>query len=86
MQSNKKIGKVENESSKSLLKTGIKYLGIALPLLFLAPILITIGFKSLKKDSSFLYLIIGIIIAFITIGLVVQGFRFILKSLFKNET
>ncbi|MDY7393753.1 DUF6095 family protein [Aureibaculum sp. 2210JD6-5] len=48
------------KNSKPTLFGALKYLGIALPLLFFAPILITIGFKALKKDGSYLFLILGI--------------------------
>ena len=40
---------LENKEPKSLLNTGLKYLAISLPLLFISPIVITIGFKAIKK-------------------------------------
>jgi len=72
----------ENPEAKQLFKKGIKYLAVALPLLFLSPILITIGFKAITKSNNFIVLIIGCLLAIFTIGLVTQAFRIILKSLF----
>lgn len=74
----------EKEDSKLLFKKGIKYLAISLPLLFIAPVLITIGFKALKKSENYFVLILGCSLAFFTIFLVIQAFRKILKSLFNR--
>jgi len=72
----------ESKKSKSIFQKGLKYLAIALPLLFVSPILITIGFKALSKSNNYLILILGCILAILTIGLVAQAFRIILKALF----
>ena len=83
----KKIEKEEvlqSSSSKSLLNKGMKYLAIALPLLFISPIVITMGFKAITKDNNYFLLIIGCILAIFTIVLVTQAFRIILKSLFSK--
>ncbi len=72
----------ESKKSKSIFQKGIKYLAIALPLLFISPILITIGFKAVSKSDNYLILILGCILAILTIGLVTQAFRIILKALF----
>lgn len=74
----------ENKESKSLFHTGLKYLAISLPLLFISPILITIGFKALKKSDTYIVLILGCLLAFSTIFLMIQAFRKILKSLFNR--
>ena len=71
-----------SSSSKGLLNKGMKYLAIALPLLFISPVLITMGFKALAKDNNYFLLIIGCILAIFTISLVAQAFRIILKALF----
>ena len=42
---------------------GLKYELIALPLLILGPILITIGFKAIKHQDNYLWLITGIVAA-----------------------
>jgi uncharacterized membrane protein YecN with MAPEG domain len=71
-----------SNESKSIFQRGLKYLAIALPLLFISPILITIGFKALNKSNNYLVLILGIILAIVTVTLVIQAFRIILKALF----
>jgi len=72
----------KKQESENLLKKGIRYLAISLPLLFFSPILITIGFKALKKDDNYIVLILGCCLAFFTIGFVIQAFRHLLKSFF----
>ena len=75
----------EKTESKTSISKGMKYLAIALPLLFISPILITIGFKALKKSDSYLLLILGCALAIFTIVLVTQAFRVILKALFAKS-
>ncbi len=67
-----------------LLMKGFKYLAIALPLLFLSPIVVTMGFKLINKNGSFLLLILGIILTIVTILIVTQGIRVVLKALFDH--
>ena len=73
---------LQSSSSKPLFNKGMKYLAIALPLLFISPIVITMGFKAISKDSNYFLLIVGCILAIFTIVLVTQAFRIILKALF----
>ena len=75
---------LKDEASKSIFRKGIKYLAIALPLLFISPITITIGFKAINKSNNYFVLIIGCILAVLTIVMVTQAFRLILKSLFNK--
>lgn len=70
--------------TKKLFQKGLKFLALALPLLFASPILITIGFKVLNKGNGYLILILGCILAMFTIALVTQAFRLILKALFNR--
>ena len=72
----------ENNESKSLFSKGIKYLVISLPLFFISPIMITIGFKALNKSQNYWVLIFGCLLAVFTVGLVVQSFRILMKALF----
>ena len=59
----------ENQASKAVFMKGIKYLGVSLPLLFASPIVVTIGFKALRKDGAYF---------------LAQAFRLILRSMFKK--
>jgi len=74
----------ENTSSKNIFKQGIKYLGIALPLLFISPIMVTIGFKAINNGKGYFLLVLGCLLILVTIVLVIQAFRLILKSLFNK--
>ncbi len=71
-----------DSQSKSVFLKGMKYLGISLPLLFASPIVVTIGFKMLRRDHSYWLLLLGCFLTLLTIVLVSQAFRLILKSLF----
>ena len=64
---------------------GLKYELIALPLLLLAPILITIGFKAIKLQNNYLWLIIGIVLAISAIILGFIGIRIILNAFFNSK-
>lgn len=72
-------------SNKPTLFGALKYLGIALPLLFFAPILITIGFKALKKDDNYLLLILGIILGIMAILTTAFGLIKVSRFLFDRE-
>lgn len=64
---------------------GIKYEMGALPLLIVAPILITIGFKAIKQQNNYLWLIAGIILAIAAIILGFLGIQIILNAFFNKK-
>lgn len=74
----------DTSETKKLFQKGLKFLALALPLLFASPVLITIGFKALNKGNGYLILVLGCILALFTIALVTQAFRLILKALFNR--
>ncbi len=74
----------DTSETKKLFQKGLKFLALALPLLFGAPVLITIGFKALNKGNGYLFLVLGCLLAVFTIALVTQAFRLILKALFNR--
>gem|GEM_PF-908998 len=63
----------------------IKYLAIALPLLLLAPIVITIGFKALRKDDTYILLIAGIVVGIIAILVTAFGLIKVSRYLFDKD-
>lgn len=70
--------------SKNFLKQGfVKFLS-ALPFLFGGPIVTTIGFKALKKDDNYIFLIIGIILSLVAIILLTTAVKRILQHLFNQ--
>lgn len=74
----------ENDQTKKVFRNGIKYLAVALPMLFASPVVVTIGFKMINKGSGYFVLVVGCIMTLITIIMVTQAFRLILKSLFNK--
>jgi NADH:ubiquinone oxidoreductase subunit K len=64
---------------------GLQYELVALPLLILGPILITIGFKAIKLQNNYLWLIFGIILAITAIILGFLGIRIILNAFFNSK-
>jgi len=82
--SSKKQDVFENKPAKDAFKKGLKYLAIALPLLFLSPVIVTIGFKAINNDKGYFLLVLGCFLILFTIFMVIQAFRLILKSLFNQ--
>lgn len=74
----------ETEKARKTFYKGAKLLAISLPFLFAAPIIITIGFKVLKRNESLWLLVLGCTLAIGTIVMVTQAFRLILKALFSK--
>ena len=73
------------QNNKPTLSNAVKYLAFALVLLFSAPILVTIGFKALKKDSSYLLLILGIILTIAAIIVTAMGVIKITRYIFDKD-
>jgi len=73
------------KNKKPSLFGALKFLGIALPLLFLAPVLITIGFKALKKDGTYLFLILGIVLGIAAILTTAFGLIKISRFIFDRD-
>ena len=72
-------------TDRNELVRGLKHELAALPLLILGPVLITIGFKAIKLQNNYLWLIIGIIIAISAIILGFLGIRIILNAFFNDK-
>lgn len=64
---------------------GIKYELATLPLLISAPILITVGFKAIKQQNNYLFLILGIVLAITAIVLGILGIKIILNAFFNSK-
>jgi len=64
---------------------GLKYVLATLPLLVVAPILITIGYKAIKLQNNYFYLIVGIVLAITAIILGILGIKIILNALFNSK-
>ncbi len=76
------------EAEKTKLKKGIKFMAITLPLLFLAPFLLFLGFKAIGRNVTtlgFALAITGGIIALTAIGIMYLGIKNLLDYLFEKE-
>ena len=65
-----------------LLKKGLKYLAIALPLLFLSPYLITLSFLTLKTLFGYIVFGVGLLIGICAVYLLFKGINTVIKSIF----
>jgi len=72
-------------TDKKELVRGIKYELGAFPLLIIAPILITIGFKAIKQQNNYFWLIAGIVLAIAAIILGFLGIQIILNAFFNKK-
>ncbi|MFA5298608.1 MAG: DUF6095 family protein [Lutibacter sp.] len=73
------------ETNRDELIRGVKYELAALPLLIAAPILITVGFKAIKHQNNYLWLIVGIVLAITAVILGFLGIKIILNALFNTK-
>jgi uncharacterized membrane protein len=64
---------------------GLKYNLIALPLLIIAPIMITIGFKAIKSQNNYLFLIVGIILGIAAVLIGFRGLQIIANAFFNSK-
>ncbi len=69
-------------TNKKLLATGIKFMALALPLMFLGPYLITLGFLNKTNSTFYIFFPIGLIVAAAAIFFAFKGIQTIMKSLF----
>ena len=72
-------------TDRNELVRGLKYELAALPLLIAGPILITIGFKAIKQQNNYLWLVAGIILAILAIVLGILGIKVILNAFFNSK-
>lgn len=75
---------IKMTQSKNFLKQGLVKFLYVLPLLFGGPIVTTIGFKALKKDGNYVFLIIGAILSILAIILLATAVKRILQHLFNQ--
>jgi len=71
-------------SNKDILAKGVKYFAIALPLMFLGPFVLTIGFKALR-DDNYVWITLGIILSFSAAILAFIGVKTVLNGFFDSK-
>ena len=73
------------KNNKPSFANAFKYLALALPFLFIAPIVITIGFKALKKDGSYLLLLLGVLLALAAMIITAMGVIKVSRYIFDKD-
>ena len=72
-------------TDRNELVRGLKYELATLPLLIAAPILITIGFKAIKQQNNYAWLVVGIVLAITAVVLGFLGIKIILNAFFNSK-
>lgn len=73
--------------NKEFLSKGINFSSITIILIIIAPLLITMGFKGIKLETStvgWVFLILGSVIAVIGMLFLAKGITFLLDYLFEK--
>ncbi|MDC1199767.1 DUF6095 family protein [Flavobacteriaceae bacterium] len=78
----KTIAMSKEHTDVELLRKGVKYLAIALPLLFLSPYLITLAFLNTETIYGYVFFGIGFIAGAGAVYLLFKGINTIMKSIF----
>jgi uncharacterized membrane protein YccC len=76
------IAMSKEHTDVNLLRKGIKYLAIALPLLFLSPYLITLSFLNKETLMLYVFFTIGLLLGIGAVYLLFKGINTIMKSIF----
>lgn len=74
----------KDHTNIKILVKGIKYMAFALPLLFLSPYLISLGFLNKENISFYIFFPIGIILGILAVYLCFKGIQTIMKSIFND--
>ena len=76
------IAMSKEHTDVELLRKSVKYLAIALPLLFLSPYLITLAFLNTETIYGYVFFGIGFIAGAVAVYLLFKGINTIMKSIF----
>lgn len=63
------------------MKKAILYLIAAIPLMFLSPMVLSIGFVALRRDDNYIILMLGAVLSLFSMYLVFYAIRLLLRSL-----
>jgi hypothetical protein len=72
-------------TNRKELARGIRYELAALPLLVAAPIVLTIGFKAIKQQDNYSWIIVGCLLGISAIILGFLGIKIILNAFFNEK-
>tara|TARA_R110002072_G_scaffold302938_1_gene490075 strand:- start:1591 stop:1821 length:231 start_codon:yes stop_codon:yes gene_type:complete len=74
--------KEQKHTNKEILMTGIKYMALSLPLMFVGPYVITLGFLNKDNATFYLFFPLGLILAIAAVFFAFKGIKTIMKSMF----
>lgn len=69
-------------TNKKILAKGVKFLALALPLMFLGPYLITLGFLNKTNNTFYIFFPLGLVVAAASMYFAFKGIQTIMKSMF----
>ncbi len=72
-------------SKKTPISKGLSYLALALPFLFGAPVVLSVGFSALRKDGIYFILILGVVLVIIAMLITALAVKLITKSIFDKD-
>ncbi|MEC4003834.1 DUF6095 family protein [Flavobacterium sp. SUN052] len=72
-------------TNKDLLAKGVKYLFGALPLMFIGPYIVTLGFMNKGSWAMYVFLGIGIPMTILSMFLAFKGLNLMIKALFDGN-
>ncbi len=76
------------KENKSKISKAVTYLGITFPFLFLAPLLLNLGFKAIGREQltlGYILIVFGILIGIVALVLMSMGIKFLLDHLFDKK-
>lgn len=69
-------------TDKKVLMTGVKFMALSLPLMFMGPYFITLGFLNKTNVTFYVFFPIGLILAIAAVFFAFKGIKTIMKSMF----
>jgi hypothetical protein len=70
------------QTDKKVLMTGVKFMAFSLPLMFMGPYFITLGFLNKTNIMFFVFFPVGLILAIASVYFAFKGIKTIMKSIF----
>ena len=72
-------------SKKTPISKGLSYLALAIPFLFGAPVVLSVGFSALRKDGVYFILVLGVLLVIVAMIITALAVKLIMKSIFDSD-
>jgi hypothetical protein len=69
-------------TNKQVLIKGVKFMALSLPLMFMGPYVITLGFLNKDNATFYFFFPLGLILAIVAVFFAFKGLKKIMKSMF----